>query len=127
MQRVGTAHLHVIAAWATQFLSKKFRNDGEPLAIVCPISLAQDLNLGPPDSRNKCVTTQPAKELISVDLSQRPIKCRALSELLSCVLISKSTSVQKSIIFLETGQTDGVVLHSINTERTNLCTFFSVV
>ena len=48
VQRVGTAHLHIIAAWATQLLSKKCRNGGEPLATVCPISLAQDLNLGPP-------------------------------------------------------------------------------
>ena len=47
VQRVGTAHVHVIAAWATQLLLKKCRNGGEPLATVCPISLAQDLSLGP--------------------------------------------------------------------------------
>ena len=39
-------------------------------------------------SRDERVTAQPAKELISVDLSQRPIKNRALLELLSSVLIS---------------------------------------
>ena len=77
VQRVDTAHHHVIAAWATQLLSKKCRNGGEPLATVCSISLAQDLNL-----------RSPFPELISVDLSQRPIKSRALLELLSCVLIS---------------------------------------
>ena len=46
VQRVGTAHLHIIAAWATQLLSKKSRSSGKPLATVCPISLAQALNLG---------------------------------------------------------------------------------
>ena len=39
-------------------------------------------------SRDEGVTALPAKELISVDLSQRPVKSRALLELLSCVLIS---------------------------------------
>ena len=34
--------------------------------------------------------------------------------------------MQKSIIFSETGQTGGVVLHSINTEGTKfMCIFFS--
>ena len=39
-------------------------------------------------SRDERITAQPAKELISVGLSQRPIKSRALLQLLSCVLIS---------------------------------------
>ena len=51
VQRVGTAHLRVIAAWATQLLLKKCRNGGEPLAAVCQISLAQDLNFGLPLQR----------------------------------------------------------------------------
>ena len=51
VQRVGTAHLHVITAWAAQLLPKKCRNGGEPLVTnflkPLPITLAQDLNFGP--------------------------------------------------------------------------------
>ena len=35
-------------ARATQLLSKKCRSDGEPLATLCPIWPARDLNLRPP-------------------------------------------------------------------------------
>ena len=35
-------------ARATQLLSKKCRSGGEPLATLCPIWPARDLNLGPP-------------------------------------------------------------------------------
>ena len=35
-------------ARATQLLSKKCRNGGEPLATLCPILPARDLNLRPP-------------------------------------------------------------------------------
>ena len=62
MQRVGTVHLHVIAAWATQLLSKKC-NGGEPLATVCPISLAQDLNFGPPAPKTNALPPNQQKSL----------------------------------------------------------------
>ena len=35
-------------AWATQLLLKKCHNGGEPLATLCPIWPARDLNLRPP-------------------------------------------------------------------------------
>ena len=35
-------------ARATQVLLKKYHCGGEPLATLCPISLAQDLDYGPP-------------------------------------------------------------------------------
>ena len=39
------AHLSVIVLAATQLLSNKRRSGGEPLAKMCPILLARDLNL----------------------------------------------------------------------------------
>ena len=43
--RFISASLHL---WATHLLWKKCRSRGEPLTTECSISLAQDLNLGPP-------------------------------------------------------------------------------
>ena len=63
VQRVGTAHLHVTAAWATQLLSKKCRNGDELLATVCPISLAQDLNFAPPAPETNALPPNQQKSL----------------------------------------------------------------
>ena len=44
-------------------LSKKCRNGGEPLATVCPISLAQDLNLEPPAPETNALPLNQQKSL----------------------------------------------------------------
>ena len=86
MQRAGTAHLHVIAVWATQLLSKKCQRRAVGNSVSDFTSPRFEFRTS--RSRDERVTAQPAKERILVDLSQRPIKSRALLELLSCVLIS---------------------------------------
>ena len=55
LQRLSPRH----CARATHLLLKKRCSGGEPLATLCPIWLARDLNLRPPGSRDESITAQP--------------------------------------------------------------------
>ena len=62
------AHLRVIAPEQhVQLLSKNCRNGGDPLATLCPILPAQDLNLGPLASETNAL---PLDQLMTLILFQ---------------------------------------------------------
>ena len=54
-------------AWATQFLLKNSRKGGEPLAILCPIWSARELNLKPPASENNLL---PLEQLAGLKINK---------------------------------------------------------
>ena len=71
-------------ARATQLLSKICRSGGEPLATLCPIWPARDLNLRPPAPETNVLPLDKLAGLFSSPKSEK--YCSFLSAFLCCVM-----------------------------------------